>query len=116
MKYTVYIMVSLFSVLSAEARLNVLLFNFNDSAVDLRDEVAVSLSNQISSNFIDVMKSDMSFIEEINFIPSDKLEKQRSFSHSVLLDEINRDFNNGFTSVVSKDLSSNGNFPISPCR
>ena len=66
MKYAVYIIVSLFSVLSAEARLNVLLFNFNDSAVDLRDEIAVSLSNQISSNFIDVMKSDMSFIEEIN--------------------------------------------------
>ena len=103
MKCAVYIIVSLFSILSAEARLNVLLFNFNDSAVDLRDEIAVSLSNQISSNFIDVMKSDMSFIEEINFIPSDKLEKQRSFSHSVLLDEINRDFNNGFTSVVSKD-------------
>lgn len=103
MKYAVYIIVSLFSMLSAEARLNVLLFNFNDSAIDLKDEVAVNLSNQISSNFIDIMKSDMSFIEEINFIPSNKLEKQRSFSHSVLLDEINRDLNNGFTSVVSKN-------------
>ena len=101
--YIINIFIFSLSIGHTESRLNVLLFNFNDSNVDLKNEVAVSISNQISDKFIDVMIADISFLKDINFVSSEQLDKQRIFVNKILLDEIKKDFQEHFANVVSRD-------------
>ena len=54
------------------ATTQVSLFNFNSSAYDPEDKNAVNLSNKISDSFIDLMKHDMVFLQQVNFVETSK--------------------------------------------
>ena len=78
------------------------LFNFNSAAYDSDDNNSVNLSEQISSNFIDLMKSDMEFIDAVNFITTRQLDKKLLEIRKSLLNELKIDMNNSIAKVIPR--------------
>ena len=60
------------------------IFNFNNSNFDNNDSEAQKVSKQISNDFIDLMKHDMSFIEDVNFISTEDLEEELVFDTKII--------------------------------
>ena len=82
------------------------MFNFNNSSVDENDAEAGKLTKQISSDFINLMKSDMAFIEEVSFISTEELDRELIEVRSSLLKEVKKKLNSGIMDVIQKsDLS-----------
>ena len=82
------------------------MFNFNGSSVDENDTEAVKLTKQISSHFIDLMKKDMAFIEEVNFIPTEELDKELFEVRKSLLSEVKKKISSRMMDIIPRsDLS-----------
>ena len=77
-------------------------FNFNNSSFD-QDNININdLSKQISSNFINLMKSDMAFIEGIDFISTKELEKELLPVRESLLNEVRQELNSGILDIIPR--------------
>ena len=103
MKRSVFISIVICSLSLASGPINVLLYNFNNYTIDNNNEIAVKIHDQMMHTFVDVMKSDMSFLDDINFIPTKRLEKQRTKTNSNLLDHISRHLKNNVAQFISED-------------
>ncbi|MBV67764.1 MAG: hypothetical protein CMG26_05365 [Candidatus Marinimicrobia bacterium] len=78
------------------------MFNFNNSSFDKNDTEAQKLSKQISSSLIDLMKHDMSFIEDVNFIPTNDLEEELISIRKSLIKEVKNKLNSDLMDIIPK--------------
>ena len=82
------------------------MFNFNNSNFDNNDSEAQNVSKQITNHFIDLMKHDMSFIEDVNFISSKDLEDELALVRKSLIKEVKNKLNSDLMDMIPKsDLS-----------
>ena len=82
------------------------MFNFNNSNFDENDSHVNNISKQISSDFIDLMKGDMAFIEQTNFISTEELDKELISVRKSLLKEVKEKLNSGIIDAIKRnDLS-----------
>ena len=103
-QYIIYLFFTFVSFSYSQSNLNIALFNFNNSQIDQRNEVAVNLSDKIINSFINTMKDDMRFLSnKITFIQSDVLEKELREVREILLKELEKDLRNGIASFISKE-------------
>ena len=72
----------------AQAGTTISLFNFNNANFDQDNINTNDLSKQISSDFINLMKSDMAFIQEVDFISTKELERELLLVRKSLLSEV----------------------------
>ena len=91
------------SIIHSESAINVAWFNFNDNDIDSRSEVIVNLSKQISDKFIDIMKEDMIFIRNINFIPTKELNKELNRINKEVLNAIIPSFKENFSGSINRN-------------
>ena len=86
----------------AQAGTTISLFNFNNASFD-QDNVNINnLSKQISSDFINLMKNDMAFIDEVNFISTEELEKELLLVRKSLLNEVKQELNSGILDIIPR--------------
>ena len=79
------------------------LFNFNDAVFDKADKNAAVLSNKISDNFIDLMKHDMTFFDEANFIETKKLNKELIKVRKLLLAQLKKELEASIVDVIPRN-------------
>ena len=79
------------------------LFNFNDVVFDKADKNAAVLSNKISDNFIDLMKHDMTFFDEANFIETKKLNKELIKVRKLLLAQLKKELEASIVDVIPRN-------------
>ena len=91
------------SIIHSESAINVAWFNFNDNDLDSRSEVIVNLSKQISDKFIDIMKEDMIFIRNINFISTKELNKELNRINKEMLNAIIPSFKEDFSGYINRN-------------
>ena len=91
------------SIIHSESAINVAWFNFNDNDIDSRSEVIVNLSKQISDKFIDIMKEDMIFIRNINFISTKELNKELNRINKEMLNAIIPSFKEDFSGYINRN-------------
>ena len=78
------------------------MFNFNNSSFDKNDTEAQKISKQVSRSFIDLMKHDLSFIEDINFIPTEDLDKELVSIRKSLIKEVKNKLNSDLMDIIPK--------------
>ena len=106
MKNTIYILsifISFISISYSKSEINIAWFNFNDKDIDSRREAIVNLSKQISDKFINIMKEDMIFIRDINFIPTNQLDKELRRVNKIILDAIIPSFKQDFSGTINRN-------------
>ena len=111
--YILNIFILSISTIHSESEINITWFNFNDKEIDQRDEIIVDLSKQISNKFIDIMKEDMVFIRDINFIPTSQLDKELRHINKEMMDFIIPSFKKDFTGSINRDAIIDGITSIS---
>ena len=102
--FNLLLLVSYFSIANASQTISI--FNFNGSSIDENDIEATKLSKQISNHLIDLMKNDMAFIEEVNFISTQDLDGELIEVRKSLLQEVKKKISSGMMDIIPKsDLS-----------
>ena len=102
--FNLLFLLSSFSVVNAGQTIS--MFNFNGSSIDENDAEAAKMTKQISSHFIDLMKSDMAFIEEVNFISTQELDRELIEVRKSLLQEVKKKISSGMMDIIPRsDLS-----------
>lgn len=81
---------------------NISMFNFNNSSFDKNDTEAQKISKQISNDFISLMKHDMEFIEDVNFIATEDLEEELISIRKSLIKEVKNKLNSDLMDIIPK--------------
>jgi len=98
-----YITLFISFIAFAQAGTTISLFNFNNANFD-KDNIDIhDLSKQISSDFINLMKSDMAFIQEVDFISTKELERELLLVRKSLLSEVKEELNSGIIDIIPKN-------------
>ena len=107
MKNIIYILntfiISL-SIIYAEDSINIAWFNFNNVDVDENNEIHSDLSNQIFNQFINTVKKDMKFINEINFISIKELDREYRQINNKMMDVIKPLFKDNFYGSIDRNI------------
>ena len=101
--YSINLYILFISIVYSQTDLNIAWFNFNDKGIDSRSELIVDLSEQIEDNFIDIAKDDMNFFRDINFIPTNLLDKELKRINDEILTSIIPSFKKDFSSTMNRD-------------
>jgi len=96
--FNLLLLLSFFGMVSGGQTIS--MFNFNGSSIDENDTEAVKLKKQISNHFIDLMKRDMAFIEEVNFIPTQELDRELLDVRQSLLSEVKKKISSGMMDII----------------
>ena len=101
--YTLAFLILAVSINKANSKKGIALYNFSEISFDEDNYHLGNLSNNIESSFIDLVKSDLSFVENLNFIPTKDLEKKLFNTQKTLLDNIENDLRENIIRNLSVD-------------
>jgi len=91
------LVLSFFNLIQADTTISMFNLNFDQDDIN-----SGNISKQISNDFINLMKRDMAFIKETNFISTEELEKELLSVRKSLLKEVKQKLNSGIMDVIKR--------------
>lgn len=107
MKNTAYILnilIMLVSSIYSQDMMNVAWFNFHHKDIDERNELIVDFSQQISDKFINIIKNDIMFIDNVNFISTKDLHKELKQTDEKIINAIIPSFKENFSGEINENI------------